>query len=115
MPVQAVEQDHDRVPWHPDVFDHARIVPHPTCRPEPAGPPSAGAGRASAELAGREDGGMGRYVWIKDDPPGMEQAELTIADGGLVAKSVALGSVPVPYRLDLELTTGADWVTRRWR
>lgn len=43
---------------------------------------------------------------------GMERAELSIGDGGLVARSVAIGSVPVPYRLDMELTTGADWVTR---
>jgi hypothetical protein len=50
---------------------------------------------------------------LKDDPVGMEQAELTIGAGGLVAKSVALGTVPVPYRLDLDLTTGRDWVTRR--
>jgi uncharacterized protein len=54
-----------------------------------------------------------RYVWVKDEPVGMEQAELSISVGGLVATSVALGSVPVPYRLDLDLTTGADWVTRR--
>jgi uncharacterized protein len=56
---------------------------------------------------------MRRYMWIKDDPAGMEQAELTISGGRLVATSVALGSVPVPYRLDMDLTTGADWVTRR--
>ena len=56
--------------------------------------------------------GMRRYVWMKDDPVGMEQAELAIGDG-LVATSVAFGSAPVPYRLDLELTTDAAWVTRR--
>ena len=56
---------------------------------------------------------MRRYVWLKDDPPGMEQAALAIGDDGLVATSVALGSEPVPYRLDLDLTTGRDWVTRR--
>lgn len=61
---------------------------------------------------GRDDGRMRRYLWIKDDPLGMEQAELTVGVGGLAARSVAFGSVPVPYRLDLELTTGADWVTR---
>jgi hypothetical protein len=53
-----------------------------------------------------------RYVWTKDDPPGMEQAELAIRDG-LTARSVAFGSAPVPYRLDLELAVGADWVTQR--
>src|SRR3954451_1891091 len=60
-----------------------------------------------------QHGVMRRYVWMKDDPPGMEQAELAIGPTGLVARSTALGSVPVPYRLDLELTTGSDWVTRR--
>jgi uncharacterized protein len=62
---------------------------------------------------GREDGRVRRYVWMKDDPMGMEQAELSIGCGGLVARSVALGSAPVPYRLDLDLSTRADWVTRR--
>ena len=52
-------------------------------------------------------------MWVKDDPLGMEQAELSIGPGGLVARSVALGSMPVPYRVDLELATGADWVSRR--
>ena len=56
---------------------------------------------------------MRRYVWLKDDPPGMEQAELAIRADGLTARSVALGSVPVAYRLDLDLTVGDGWVTRR--
>lgn len=56
---------------------------------------------------------MRRYVWVKDDPAGMEQAELTVSAGGLAGTSVAFGSVPVPYRLDLDLGAGADWVTRR--
>ncbi len=64
------------------------------------------------ELLGCDDDRVRRYLWIKDDPPGMEQAELTVGAGGLAARSVAFGSVPVPYRLDLDVTTGADWVTR---
>ena len=60
---------------------------------------------------GCEHAAMRRYVWTKDDPPGMEQCELTVEPGALVARSVAIGSAPVPYRLDLELTT--DWVTQR--
>ena len=56
---------------------------------------------------------MRRYLWMKDDPPGMEQAELAIGADGLAARSVAFGTTPVPYRLDLDLTTGAGWVTRR--
>ena len=65
------------------------------------------------EPLGCDDGQMRRYLWMKDDPAGMEQAELTIGAGGLAARSVAFGSAPVPYRLDLDLTTGDDWVTRR--
>jgi len=54
-----------------------------------------------------------RYVWLKDDPVGMEQAELLIGPGGLSARSVAIGSSPVPYRLDLELAVDDGWVTQR--
>ena len=56
---------------------------------------------------------MRRYLWVKDAPVGMEHAELDIGASGLVATSVAFGSVPVPYRLDFDLTVGADWMTRR--
>jgi uncharacterized protein len=52
-------------------------------------------------------------VWVKDDPVGMEQAELEMNADGLLARSTAIGSVPVPYRLDLDLIVGADWITRR--
>jgi uncharacterized protein len=62
---------------------------------------------------GCDDGRMRRYLWMKDDPAGMEQAELSVGARGLAARSVAFGSVPVPYRLDMDLMTGADWVTRR--
>jgi uncharacterized protein len=56
---------------------------------------------------------MRGYVWVKDDPVGMEHAELTVGGDALAARSVALGSVPVPYRLDLDLTADADWLTQR--
>ena len=56
---------------------------------------------------------MRRYLWVKDDPVGMEHAELTVRSCGLAASSVALGSVPVQYRLDLDLTTDAGWLTQR--
>jgi len=52
-------------------------------------------------------------VWTRDDLAGVEQCELALGSAGLVARSVAIGLAPVPYRLDLELTTGADWVTQR--
>ena len=56
---------------------------------------------------------MAWYLWVKDEPAGMEHAELDIDNGGLVVTSVAFGTVPVPYRLDFDLTVGADWITRR--
>ena len=57
--------------------------------------------------------GVRRYVWTKDDPTGMEQVELSMGADGVAATSVAIGSVPVPYRLDFDLAVAADWVTRR--
>ena len=51
-------------------------------------------------------------AWVKDDPFGVECAELGIADDHLTATGVALGSAPVPYRLDYELETGPAFVTR---
>ncbi len=56
---------------------------------------------------------MRRYLWAKDDPPGMEYAEVDIDTGGMVATSTAFGTAPVPYRLDLDLIVGADWITCR--
>lgn len=44
---------------------------------------------------------------------GMEQAEVVIGAGGLEARSVAIGSSPVPYRLDLDLAVDHGWVTQR--
>jgi uncharacterized protein len=52
-------------------------------------------------------------VWAKDDPFGTELAELTIGDGALTARSLAIGSDPEPYRLELELTTAERYVTAR--
>jgi uncharacterized protein len=54
-----------------------------------------------------------RYVWLKDDPVGMEHADLSIGESGLTARSVAIGSSPVPYRLDLDLTVDQGWVSRQ--
>jgi uncharacterized protein len=54
-----------------------------------------------------------RVLWMKDDPLGMEHAQVDIGADGMVATSTALGTTPLPYRLDLELRVGADWVTRR--
>lgn len=52
-------------------------------------------------------------AWAKDDPYGVELAELQIADASLNATGVAVGTTPAPYRLDYELETGSGFVTTR--
>jgi hypothetical protein len=52
-------------------------------------------------------------VWAKDDPFGTELAEISLGDGALTARSLAIGSYPEPYRLDLQLTTVDGYVTSR--
>lgn len=52
-------------------------------------------------------------AWIKDAPIGMEYCDLTIEGSRLSATAVAIGSQPVPYRLDYELETHDNWVTDR--
>ena len=54
-------------------------------------------------------------AWVKDDPFGVEFAELAIGDKVLTATGVAIGTDPLPYRLDYELETGAGFVTARLR
>jgi uncharacterized protein len=54
---------------------------------------------------------MRSVAWVKDDPPGMEFAEVTRLPDRLKATGVAIGSTPVPYRLDYSLDTGAGFVT----
>jgi hypothetical protein len=50
-------------------------------------------------------------AWVKDDPPGMELAEVRLTGSTLAASGIAIGSDPVPYRLDYSLETGAGFVT----
>ena len=52
-------------------------------------------------------------AWIKDDPFGVEFAEVQLGPERLAAKGVAIGTSPVPYRLDYELETKAGFVTSR--
>jgi uncharacterized protein len=54
-------------------------------------------------------------VWAKNDPPGMEFAEVRFADVTLAAAGVAIGSDPGPYRLTYALETTEDFVTRALR
>jgi hypothetical protein len=54
-------------------------------------------------------------AWVKDDPFGVEFAEITITDDDLAATGVAVGTTPLPYRLDYELETERGFATRRLR
>lgn len=50
-------------------------------------------------------------AWAKDDPHGVELAEVRLSRSSLTASGIAVGSDPVPYRLDYSLETAPDFVT----
>jgi hypothetical protein len=50
-------------------------------------------------------------VWIKDDPAGIEFANVALRPDRLKATGVAIGSAPMPYRLDYTLETTGGFVT----
>ena len=52
-------------------------------------------------------------AWVKDDPLGVEFAEIDLAINDLSARGVAIAGGPVSYRLDYTLQTAADFVTSR--
>ncbi|MQA81850.1 MAG: hypothetical protein GEV10_25830 [Streptosporangiales bacterium] len=52
-------------------------------------------------------------AWAKDEPPGTEFTVVRISSGGLWASGTGLGTDPMPYRVDYELATDADFVTTR--
>lgn len=52
-------------------------------------------------------------VWATENPFGADLAEVTVGRDRLSATGVAIGSAPVPYRLDYELTTADGFVTAR--
>ena len=54
-------------------------------------------------------------AWVKDDPFGVEFAEIAIDDEHLTASGVAVGAAPLPYRLDYHLETATRFVTARVR
>jgi uncharacterized protein len=54
-------------------------------------------------------------AWVKDEPFGVEFAEIDIGRDHLRARGIAVGSAPVPYRLDYELETATGFVTSRLR
>jgi uncharacterized protein len=52
-------------------------------------------------------------LWAKDDPFGAEFSQITLEPGRLAASGVAIGSEPLPYTLEYELTTTDGYVTSR--
>jgi uncharacterized protein len=75
----------------------------------------AAAGRNGAA---RSSGTVTRHravAWVKDDPFGVEFAELDIAAVQLSARGVAIGSAPLLYRLDYQLETTTGFATTRLR
>jgi hypothetical protein len=54
-------------------------------------------------------------AWVKDDPFGVEFAEISFQRQRLEAHGVAIAAEPVPYRLDYTLETAPGFVTSRLR
>jgi uncharacterized protein len=52
-------------------------------------------------------------AWVKEDPFGVEFAEIDIRDERMSASGVAIGSAPHPYRLDYRLETHPGFATAR--
>ena len=50
-------------------------------------------------------------AWVKDDPFGVEFAEIDRSQDRLSARGVAIAGEPMSYRLDYTLETAADFVT----
>jgi hypothetical protein len=50
-------------------------------------------------------------VWVKDDPFGVEFAEICVDRRRLTTEGVAIGAGPIPYRLDYALQTAPDFIT----
>lgn len=52
-------------------------------------------------------------AWVKDDPFGVEFADIDLAPRQLTAEGVAIAAAPVPYRLDYALETAPGFLTVR--
>jgi hypothetical protein len=52
-------------------------------------------------------------AWVKEDPFGVEFAEVNLGPNHLTAHGVAIASDPISYRLDYTLETAAEFVTSR--
>lgn len=55
-----------------------------------------------------------RIAWWKGDPFGAEFVEVDLRRDEIAARGVALGSAPLPYRLDYELESVSGFVTARF-
>ena len=55
--------------------------------------------------------GATAIAWSKRDPFGAEYAEVAFDDDSLAANGIAIGSDPLPYRLEYSLRTGPGFVT----
>ena len=62
-----------------------------------------------------EPGRRRRVVWRGLDGWRAEACEVELAADRLQARGTQIGAEPLPYRLDYELETGAEWVTARLR
>jgi hypothetical protein len=56
---------------------------------------------------------MRAVAWIKQEPFGVEFADVELEPDRLTASGVSIGSSPMPYRLDYTLETIAGFVTSR--
>ena len=73
-------------------------------------------GGVAGPQAGQPAYEMKRAVaWVKDDPFGVEFAEALLGARWMNAEGVAIGTQPVPYRLDYSLETAPGFVTTRLR
>jgi hypothetical protein len=58
---------------------------------------------------------MRALVWVREDASGAEFCAVRLEGGSLRAAGVALGGRPLPYRLEYELATDENLVTKRVR
>lgn len=52
-------------------------------------------------------------IWTLVDRPGMEFVSVRLASNQLLAQGVAIGTHPLPYRIDYELETTSSYITSR--
>ncbi len=56
---------------------------------------------------------MRSIAWVKEGATGLEFADVEIDDGRMRATGVAIGSDPLPYRLDYRFDSRSRYVTKR--